>query len=58
VSEGVDVHMRGILRHQADSPTKFPSLPPVRRGVSRGLEKLTSTSFFFVPMDPAGKVDG
>jgi hypothetical protein len=46
VSEGVDVHVRGFFRHQADRPTRFPSLPPVRRGVSRGLENLTGTRFF------------
>jgi hypothetical protein len=46
MSEGVDVHVRGFFRRQADSPTRFPSLPPVRRGVSRGLER--GTSFFFV----------
>jgi hypothetical protein len=47
VSEGVDVHVRGFFRHQADSPTRFPSLPPVRRGVSRGLENLAGTNFLY-----------
>jgi hypothetical protein len=47
VSGGVDVHVRGLYRHQADSPTRCPSLPPVRCGVSRGLENLTGTQVFF-----------
>jgi hypothetical protein len=51
VSGGVDVHVRGFYRHQADSPTSFPCLPPVRCGVSRGLENLTGT-FFYYPFDP------
>jgi hypothetical protein len=39
--------VRGFFRHQADSPTRFPSLPPVRCEVSRELENLTGTRFFF-----------